>query len=233
MNNLRHEYKYIINSIQESILTIKAAGIANRDSHINADGSYYIKSLYFDDYDNSCFFENEDGTDPRAKYRIRYYDNNVNFLRLEKKIKVNGMTCKQSCIITREQCEVFLKGEIPLVEEPMPDMMKKLFAEMRLKRLTPKVIVAYKRIPFVYNVGNVRITFDKDLSSSFQVSNFLGDQIATRPVLERGASVLEVKWDEIMPSFIKDYLQIENLQWSNFSKYYLCRKYSLNGGIEK
>lgn len=231
MNSLRHEYKYMINSVQDNILEIKVAGLMSRDCHADMEGSYYIKSLYFDDYDNTCYYENEDGTDPRAKYRIRYYNENIDFLRLEKKAKINGMTYKQSCEITREQCEIFLKGDIPDITEQMPETMKLLFLEMKLKRLVPKVIVVYRRIPFVYNIGNVRITFDKDLCSSIQIKNFLKNDMATRPILRQGMCVLEMKWDDILPPFIKEYLQMDDLQWTNFSKYYLCRKYSLNGGM--
>jgi len=44
-------------------------------------------------------------------------------------------------------------------------------------------------------------------------------------------SVLEVKWDELMPSHIRENMLIDNLQWTAFSKYYLCRKHSFNGGL--
>ena len=232
MNKMRYEYKYMIDAVQETILMIKATGIMSKDNHTMADGSYYIKSLYFDDYDNRCFYENENGTNPREKFRIRYYNGDIGFLRLEKKVKINGMTRKLSCAITKEQCEIFMNGSIPDVDDSMPESMKLLFTEMRLQKMVPKVIVAYRRIPFVYPIGNVRVTFDKELCSSTQVKDFLSNEVAFRPVLAAGCSVLEIKWDEIIPPFIKDYMQMDGLQWTNFSKYYLCRKYNLSGGIQ-
>lgn len=231
MNDYRHEYKYLIDSVQDRILAMKMAGVAARDGHVGKDGCYGIRSLYFDDYHNRCFYENENGTDQRAKYRIRYYDGNTDFLRLEKKIKISGMTCKESCMITKEQCRIFMEGKIPDIEEIMDVRVKRLFTEMRFGCLIPKVIVSYEREAFVYPVGNVRITFDRAISSSNQVDAFLSGLIISRPVLPQGMSVLEVKWDDKMPVFVKDALGMDGMQWTSFSKYYLCRKYGLSGGV--
>ena len=79
--------------------------------------------------------------------------------------------------------------------------------------------------------GNVRITFDENISSSNEVAGFLDKRSPVRPVLERGMSVLEVKWDEFLPDYIRNQMQLNTLQWSSFSKYYLCRKYNIYGGI--
>ena len=100
-----------------------------------------------------------------------------------------------------------------------------------MKNLLPKVIVSYERIPYIYQVGNVRVTFDRHITASNEVSRFLMGDYNRRPILPQGESVMEVKWDEIMPQFIKEYMQLDSLQWCTFSKYYLCRKYNTNGGI--
>ncbi len=95
----------------------------------------------------------------------------------------------------------------------------------------PKVIVAYDRIPFVAPAGNVRVTLDSNLVSSGEVENFLLEKRMHRPVLPGGNSVLEVKFDEFLPSYIKEVLALDSLAWTSFSKYYLCRKYNTNGGV--
>ena len=232
MSKYRHEYKYMIDAGQEAVLCLKASALMQKDSYALADGSYGITSLYFDNYQNSCFYENERGTDPRSKFRVRYYNNDTGKLKLEKKSKSHGMTKKESCSITKEQCQMLMKGIIPPVTEEMSKMQVALFSEMKLRNLMPKVIVSYERIPFVYKAGNVRITFDKNLHSSDDISAFLDGTFAKRPILDKGISVLEVKWDELLPLHIKQNMQIEGLQWTAFSKYYLCRKYNLNGGLK-
>lgn len=231
MKGYRYEYKYIINSRQEQILKVLAEGLMKPDPYTDINGAYQVTSLYFDDYNNTCFNENIDGINQRSKFRIRYYNDNLNRITLEKKSKLNGMTKKESGIISKEQCELFVQGKIPPVSKEMPNILQKLLTQMRLKNMQPKIIVSYKRIPYVYNVGNVRITFDSDIISSTAVDNFMRYNAEGMPVLSIGVSLMEVKWDNIFPSYIKEYMKLDSLKWSTFSKYYLCRKYSDNGGL--
>lgn len=227
----RHEYKYIIDSVEAAILEMRAAGLLQRDRHAGHAGTYLIKSLYFDDYEDSCFWEKEDGYNERSKFRIRYYNNDSNYLRLEKKSKKNGMCCKESVCITKEMCREFMKGGIPQVEENMSEKMKELFTEMRIRKLQPKVIVIYERAPYVCSMGNVRVTFDRSLSSSNDISHFLDRDLIVRPVMQRGESLMEIKWDEVLPEYISTQLSLDSLQWNSFSKYCLCRKYNCYGGL--
>lgn len=232
MSKYRHEYKYIVDEKQYAVLELKASVLMKKDLHALRSGKYQITSLYFDDYQNSCFYENENGTDPRSKFRIRYYNNDTKYIKLEKKSKSHGMTQKESCAITEEQCMMLMNGMIPGVTGDMSEKQANLFSEMRLRNMLPKVIVSYERIPYVYQAGNVRITFDRNLTSSCDINAFLDGTFGKRPIMESGMSVLEVKWDELMPSHIRENMQIDNLQWTAFSKYYLCRKYNLNGGLK-
>jgi hypothetical protein len=109
----------------------------------------------------------------------------------------------------------------------MPDLKKKLLTEVELRGLMPKVIVTYERMPFIYSGGNVRITFDMKITSSIELNKFLTGDYNERPVLGAGKSILEVKWDEIIPRHIKDTMRLENLEWTAFSKYYMCRRFHL------
>lgn len=232
MSKYRHEYKYIINSQQACILNIRASGLLFPDSHAGEGGYYDIHSLYFDDIHNTCYYENEDGTDPRAKFRIRYYNQDSDRLRLEKKSKCKGMTRKESCMITPETCRELMQGRYPAIKDGMSEMEKSLLTQMQLHCLQPKVIVSYRRRPYIYKAGNVRVTFDSNISSSNSIGAFLEGDRPERQILSVGESILEVKWDEFLPSYIKKYLQLDSLQWSSFSKYFLCRKYNSYGGIK-
>lgn len=70
----RHENKYIIDGYRMKLLSARLASALKADAHSDGDSRYHIRSLYFDDYDNSCYYENEGGVEPREKYRIRYYE---------------------------------------------------------------------------------------------------------------------------------------------------------------
>lgn len=231
MTEYRHEYKYMIDERQKAVLQLRAQGVMERDSHAGADGEYLIRSLYFDSSDDTCFYENENGDDPREKYRIRFYNCDTSRISLECKAKVRGMTKKNACPVTLEQCRQFMAGGIPEPEGEVSQKQAAMFGQMRQRTLRPVVIVQYTRTPFVCVAGNVRVTFDDSISSSNDIAGFLQPEIPLRSVLGTGESILEVKWDELLPSYISGQLALDSLQWTSFSKYYLCRKYNCYGGV--
>lgn len=97
------------------------------------------------------------------------------------------------------------------------------------KGMRAKTIVEYERIPFVYQNGNVRITFDSNITSSLQTDRFFEKDTLRYPVLARGQLLMEVKFDEYLPTFIRNHMEIGRLQQTSFSKYYLGRKYTVSG----
>jgi hypothetical protein len=225
-DNFRHEYKYLISSGQLQLLKSRINGLIPRDSHAGEMGYYNIRSLYFDDYYDRCYYENENGDDPREKFRIRIYNHSPERISLECKRKERGKTLKTACPLTINQCEKLINNEYLRDIDNQPEVLKKLTLEMMSRKLHPKVIVEYDRIPYVYKGGNVRITFDTNVSSSFQIDGFLNGNVSKRPIMPQGLHLLEVKWDEYLPDMIYRALQLENLQQTAYSKYYLCRKYS-------
>lgn len=231
MTEYRHEYKYKIDARQKAVLQIRARGVMERDSHAGADGEYLIRSLYFDSPEDTCFYENENGDDPREKYRIRFYNCDASRISLECKAKARGMTRKTACPVTLGQCRRFMEGDVPEPERAVSPKQAAMFAQMRQRSLRPVVIVQYTRMPFVCAAGNVRVTFDDAIVSSNDIAGFLQPEIPFRSVLGTGESILEVKWDELLPSYISGQLALDSLQWTSFSKYYLCRKFNCYGGV--
>lgn len=221
----RHELKYLITSAQVEMLKSRLTGILTPDSHA-VGGSYRIRSLYFDDYDDRCFYENENGVDPREKFRIRIYNGSTDRITLECKRKERGKTLKTACPLTLEQTKQLMDG-IPLGNiADQPPLLQKLTARMLTAWMRPVVMVEYDRVPYVYRLGNVRITLDTNISSSSEISLFLEPEIPRRPVMPLGQQLLEVKYDEFLPDHIYRSLSLNNLSQTAFSKYYLCRKYS-------
>lgn len=221
----RHELKYLITSAQVEMLKSRLTGILTPDSHA-VGGSYRIRSLYFDDYDDRCFYENENGVDPREKFRIRIYNGSTDRITLECKRKERGKTLKTACPLTLEQTKQLMDG-IPLGNiAGQPPLLRKLTARMLTARMRPVVMVEYDRVPYVYRLGNVRITLDTNISSGSDVGRFLEPEIPRRPVMPLGQQLLEVKYDEFLPDHIYRSLSLNNLSQTVFSKYYLCRKYT-------
>lgn len=225
--NYRHEYKYPLTNGQMLFENAKISGLAPRDVYVGDKGFYNIRSLYFDDYENSCYLDNENGLDAREKYRIRIYDHNIERITLECKQKIRGKTCKSSCRITLSQCRQMMEGMIPGDIEPDQQVLHKLSYRMAVKLMRPVIIVDYDRVPYVYRVmdANVRITFDYHITSVSDVGTFLDEKVNGRCVMPAGWSLMEVKFDSFLPDEIYEVLQLDGLHASAFSKYYLCRKF--------
>lgn len=225
----RHELKYKCNAGQIAIIKNRIRNFLELDKNVQKGQGYLIRSLYFDDYYNSYFYENENGTDPREKFRIRIYNCNKQRIALECKRKQNGKTHKTSCLLTEEQFDIIMKGSHFSDINSLNPLLRKFVLLVKTKLLKPAVIVQYYRIPYVHKLGNVRITLDLWISSSVEFEEFFSTELKVRPVLPIDEHLLEVKYDEFIPDYIKEILQTENLQHTAFSKYYLCRKYTIRG----
>ncbi len=224
----RHELKFIISNSQKQAVENALQGIMQKDAHLKGD-SYNIRSIYFDDYYHTCYYENENGVDLREKFRIRIYDGSSDFIRLELKRKERSMTQKLQYQLSLKQYEQVLRGE-PLKDfAKLPPLVKKFELQRQTRLLKPDIIVDYHRIPYTYMLGNVRITFDTNISSSYDFNNFFDNKLSKRPILQKDMLILEVKYDEILPNYIENVVKTVTGQKTSFSKFYLCKRYSQLG----
>ncbi|MCR4927555.1 MAG: polyphosphate polymerase domain-containing protein [Lachnospiraceae bacterium] len=224
----RHELKYIISTPQISLLKSRIVPFMRPDPHVGEKGIYTIRSLYFDDYNNRCFYENENGVDPREKFRIRIYNHSSEHINLECKKKERGKTLKESASLTKELAQQLIDGASVRDIESLPTLIRKMVIQENTLLLKPVIIVEYERIPYIYNNGNVRVTFDTNISSSSACETFWDSELVKRPIMPVGMQLMEVKFDEYLPDFIYHALNINTLRQTAFSKYYLCRKYSIH-----
>lgn len=229
MDNTRFEFKYLIDVNQLETLKMRLPSIMTLDPHVGTTGKYEIRSLYFDDYYNSCFYDNENGVDPREKFRIRIYNGSAERIRLELKRKESGKTKKISCPISGEQVQRLISGKRLKWQGDMNPLLRRLYILQETRLMYPKVIVEYDRTPFVYRDGNVRLTLDLNIRASSDIDCFLDKSIISRPAMPIGHNLLEVKYDELLPDHIYRTAQMDGLRQITFSKYYLCRKV---GGLQ-
>ncbi len=217
----RHEYKHQINLADVYGLKTRLKTVLKHDSNAGDDGTYYVKSLYFDNYMDKALREKIDGVNKREKFRIRYYGDDTSFIRLEKKSKINGLCSKETCRITEQECRKIIDGDIDFMKDREYELMKELYAKMKYQLLRPKCIVAYNRECFVHQCGNVRVTLDMNICGSNNIREFLNPDL---PLLQTyHNSILEVKWDEYLPEIIRDLVQVKSRRSAAFSKYAAIR----------
>jgi len=224
MKLYRNEWKYRLPEADLAVIENRVAAVMGLDFHSGQSGNYEIHSLYFDDYKDTCAKENEAGVSRRFKYRIRYYGNAPDILKLERKEKMDGRCHKESAVITREMCQKILDDKADeLYWETQELLVKKFCVHMMTRLFEPKAIISYERSAYVEEITNVRITLDKNISVSDNIEEFLTGNFMRYPIQERKEHVLEVKFDDILPGYIKSIVSNKNLQQSSFSKYYLGR----------
>ena len=220
----RHEWKFNVSDSELTMINNKISRLLSYDEHINNNGIYFIHSLYFDDYANTCMKDNDAGVNKRYKWRIRYYNNNLDYICLERKEKNNGLTRKKMCqismneyinIINNNMFEVFWNTNYELLKEFCFDISTRLFR--------PKIIIDYERCAFVEPICNIRITFDKSITASKEVDKFLIGNYTKTPIQNINENIMEVKFDDILPSHIKQATYLNSLEQITFSKYYLGR----------
>ena len=219
----RHELKQEINCLDMIILRQRLLAIMQRDLHA-ADGKYEIRSLYFDNVRDKALREKTDGVNVREKFRIRYYNGDSSFIKLEKKSKINGLCLKESARLTKEETQAIIDGNVGWMKDSNESLIRELYIKMITQGLRPKTIVDYTREPFIFAPGNVRVTLDYNIRTGMLGTDFFNMSCTTIPAGE-DAIILEVKWDEFLPDIIRDIVQLKNGRAGAFSKYAACRIY--------
>jgi len=220
----RNELKHVIDAGDKAAICASLRAIARLDEHAGPDGRYKIRSLYFDNLYDTALREKLDGVNEREKFRIRYYNDDPSVIHLEKKVKRNGLGYKVSADLTKEEAQRIVDGDTDWMATSGRALVIELYSKMKSQGLRPKTIVDYTRTPFVYGPGNVRVTIDEDIRTGLQCTDFLNPDCVTIPAGER-VILLEVKWDEYLPTVIQRAVQVKNRRTGAFSKYQTCRIY--------
>ena len=192
---------------------------------VNLDNTYFIRSLYFDDINSTAYYEKIDGVLYRKKYRIRMYNNDSSFIRLERKWKHNNMTSKDQLKISKENCINLLTNQFDNIDKELLNhsLMKEFITDIKVFGLKPSVIVDYKRLAYTYPISEVRITFDEKIKSGLYNCNLFNMDRITYDVIDNDEVVLEVKFNEVLPEHISIILQTIPMYRQAVSKFSLCR----------
>ena len=103
---MRHEIKSRLSPAEVPGLRARLQAVMTRDPHARADGTYDIHSVYLDTPSRRALAEKQVGMPVRHKYRVRYYNDNRDFFRLERKSKVGSLCDKVGCSLTREEADL-------------------------------------------------------------------------------------------------------------------------------
>lgn len=219
----RNELKHLITPGDRAAIRAVMKTVAQLDPHAQAKGYYTIRSLYFDNIADKALREKLDGVNEREKFRIRYYDGDTSVIHLEKKVKRDNGGYKVSCSLTADEAQRIVNGDTLWMAADKRALVVELYAKMKSQGLRPRTIVDYERIPFVYGPGNVRVTVDYNIRTGLRCTDFLNPDCVMIPV---GSDIiLEVKWDDYLPTIIRHAVQLKGRRQTAFSKYAQSRIY--------
>lgn len=227
MRGYRKELKFIVSDSVLYDVKNRIGSLLQIDEHQKGD-FYNIRSIYFDSPDNRCLKEIETGISTREKYRIRIYGGSDTKISAEIKIRHNDTISKISEDISHDELAVLLgpaaaNGAVSLLNKrPDSRLLQKYACRIAGEMFRPKVIVQYERCAYIYKTGNVRITFDRNISASTSFDRFFDEHLPGIPALDDNMHVLEIKYDEFLPDEIKLLLGGMGLQREACSKYAQC-----------
>lgn len=224
--NYRHEVKYQISLADYLSIRQRLCLVMKPDIHAKENGKYTVRSIYFDNLEDKALREKRNGVQKREKFRIRYYNDDVSFLVLEKKMKWNNLCLKIDARLTEEECRALLGGDKSWMMAHPSGLVRELYCKMGSQQLRPKVLVSYIREAYLYAAGNVRVTFDSHIRSTLFHRPFLEEGVPDIDVSDNpGDMVLEVKFDAFLPDVVQILLQTGNIRQQSYSKYGACRKF--------
>jgi len=221
----RHELKYFINPGELEPLRQRLRGALQMDSHNVGGRPYMIRSLYFDTIDDSAFYEKQSGVEHRDKYRIRIYNLSDKAIFLERKRKLGDLIQKSSVQITRRLCDQLISGDPAGLQRSGNALLQDVYVQMRIRLLRPRVIVDYEREAYLHPAEDTRITFDLNLHSGLHSIDLFNPFLPTICPHDRNVEILEVKFNNYLPSYIAGLLHGTEVERSAISKYILCRRF--------
>lgn len=217
----RNEWKYLIDTAQKEAICKRLDPFLQLDKHAQ-NGGYMIRSLYFDDYYQSAYEEKDAGVLQRKKYRIRIYNCSDKSIKLERKKKFGAYIYKEAASLTREEVYKILDGDYEFLLHSDKSLLREFYVECMSHVLRPRTIVDYDREPWILDEGTVRITFDMDVRAAVGGFDIFDDTLPLLHVLKPGKCVMEVKFTEFLPQFVREVLPDRASEFTAVSKYVLC-----------
>ena len=217
LKTFRHEYKYIIP--YEDMLYIRS----KLDNVLTLDrgNSYIVRSLYFDDFNDTDYYDKQGGEINRKKIRLRIYDVEDDYAKLEIKRKYDIHQLKESLVISKNIAKEIINGNYESLLEIDNDLAKKIYTYLR-DGYRPKVIIEYDRVAYITNT-TTRITFDLNVRKSNDFDNFYEKKINDFELTNKADVILEVKFDRFLEPYISKILDKVTSRYQSVSKYVMGR----------
>jgi len=215
----RVEKKYGISTVTASLLNNRLRIALPKDLN-NHDNGYMVRSLYFDTVYGDDLADKQAGLLSRRKIRLRCYNPNDDFVKLERKYKSGQYQYKQSLKIKRSDAIKMINGDYSFLLLMDSDFAKEMYSIMTMQLYKPRVVVEYNRLAYMLEENNIRITIDSDIKATKANFDIFNPNLALTPFLT--TPILEVKYNNFLLDYVKDIINIADKTESSISKYELA-----------
>lgn len=229
----RFEFKYLVPAADLADLRQAIAPFVEIDRHARDESNdYTVHSVYFDSPALDYYHEKMAGIKIRKKVRVRGYNEprSDSPIFIEIKRKNNMAISKNRAWFPHHHLKaLFASGHVERYIEPCAsdprdlEDARRFFYHVYRYSLRPVILIHYEREAFFRKFDpSVRITFDKNLRSNPFPA--LGDLFCENKVTPSllGYFILEVKFYQGIPSWLKTILEDFGLEREAVSKYTIC-----------
>lgn len=222
LNFRRFEFKYILAAHLSDLLVSSISKFVAPDPYAQKDGFYFVNSIYLDSPRFLCYYQKQNGLKKRKKYRARYYGPNPKVftrpLFFEIKRKNDAIITKDRIVISPQKLDQISLSSWQSIKNINQPFFSEFYQDYQTLRLKPKLIIQYKRQPFLSRFNkNFRITFDYDLKSA-KVRSFSPPRLYLKNIMP-DLVVMEVKFNGAIPPWFSYIIKSNNLRRNSFSKY--------------
>jgi len=221
----RNEQKFIVSYQDAEVLRSRLRAILPMDEHFESL-PYLVKTLYFDSYDDSALYDCLDGNAEKVKYRLRYYNNDTSFIKMEKKVKIGTRGYKVDARINKDEALALINGQTDIVRNRKEQIFYDYAVACKTQLLTAKVVMEYMREAYVFALANTRITIDSRMRSYIGHVDF-AEQFFKKTHIplddDRSKFLVEVKYDGVLPSVVRALIQTGKTSCLSHSKYRIGR----------
>jgi SPX domain protein involved in polyphosphate accumulation len=193
------------------------------DSHCNEQKEYWIRSIYFDTPESDDYYEKISGIYRRKKIRLRVYSDTQEDAKLEIKNRIRDFIYKEGTTISRTDALQLLAGNKEVLLNSHHPTLNNAYFYMARDLYRPVVTVDYEREAYIGPRNDIRITFDKNIRGSSMDFDIYNKDITMIPAFDEETVVMEVKYKEFLPEWIRDILKYRSGERFAISKYYFTR----------
>ena len=233
---LRYEFKYFVpnDKYRQLYDLIERFALLDPFAASKKRKEYTVRSIYFDTPDYECYHTKIEGYKHRNKVRLRGYNYGKKSSKvfLEIKRKYEGPILKNRApfefkairdLFEGNDIEDYILADSVIKKQKAHDNVMRFMYHVHSRKMRPVVLVIYERVPFLSQIpddeNNLRITFDKNLrSKAFPTLDELYTDEKVKNCLD-GYFILEVKFNQYYPSWMKSIIANFGLRKEPASKY--------------